>query len=51
MQMCQFHQKQIIRRYITNNPKTKAGQMLKEIVKMLPILNDRLFEFLLDFLV
>lgn len=49
VQMCQFHQKQIIRRYLTNRPKTEAGQMLKEIVKMLPTTDEILFEFLLDF--
>jgi hypothetical protein len=47
--MCQFHQKQIVRRYLTNRPKTEAGQMLKEIVRLLPKMDDILFEFLLDF--
>jgi len=27
VQMCQFHQKQIVRRYLTNKPKTEASQM------------------------
>lgn len=49
IQMCQFHQKQIVRRYITNRPKTEAGRMLKEIVRLLPKMDDILFEFLLDF--
>lgn len=49
IQMCHFHQKQIVRRYITNKPKTEAGQMLREIVKLLPTSDEILFEFLLDF--
>ena len=49
VQMCQFHQKQIVRRYLTNKPKTEAGQMLRQIVKMLPTTDEILFEFLLDF--
>ena len=35
VQMCQFHQVAIIRRYITNNPKLEAGKELKEICKLL----------------
>lgn len=35
VQMCQFHQVAIIRRYITNNPKLEAGKELKEISKLL----------------
>jgi len=34
---------------LTNKPKTEAGQMLKETVKLLPKIDDILFEFLLDF--
>jgi hypothetical protein len=30
-QMCHFHQKQIITRYLTNNPKLEAGIELKKI--------------------
>ncbi len=40
--------KQIVRRYITNNPKTKAGQSLKAIVKKLSNCNKEWFEPLLD---
>jgi hypothetical protein len=29
--MCIFHQKQIIQRYITKNPKLEANKELKEI--------------------
>jgi len=35
IQMCQFHQVAIIRRYITNNPKLEAGKELKLISKLL----------------
>ena len=35
IQMCQFHQTAIIRRYLTKNPKTEAGKELKEFVKLL----------------
>ena len=32
VQMCQFHQTQIIRPYTTNNPKTDCGKALKAIM-------------------
>ncbi len=35
VQMCQFHQVAIIRRYITNNPKLEAGKELKQLSKLL----------------
>lgn len=35
VQFCHFHQKQIIRRYVTKNPKLVAGIELKEVVEML----------------
>ena len=35
VQMCQFHQVAIIRRYITQNPKLEAGKELKSIAKLL----------------
>lgn len=35
VQMCHFHQKQIIRRYLTNNPKLEAGIELKKITNTL----------------
>lgn len=35
VQMCQFHQKQIVKRYLTNNPKLEAGVELKALVKPL----------------
>lgn len=48
IQMCQFHQKQIIRRYITNKPQTEAGQSLKVIAKRLSIIDKDLFERVLN---
>lgn len=50
IQMCHFHQKAIIRRYITDNPQTKCGQELKELMRDLSskkdpqIFIDRFFE-------
>jgi len=35
VQMCQFHQVAIVRRYITKRPKLEAAKELKEIVNML----------------
>jgi len=35
IQMCHFHQKAIIRRYITNNPKTQCGVELKGLINSL----------------
>lgn len=35
VQMCQFHQSAIIRRYLTKNPKLKAAQELIEVVDLM----------------
>jgi hypothetical protein len=35
VQMCQFHQSAIIRRYLTKNPKLKAAQQLMEVVDLM----------------
>jgi len=35
VQMCQFHQVAIITRYITKNPKLKAGKELRKIILLL----------------
>lgn len=35
VQMCHFHQKAIVRRYITNKPKTECGQDLKHLMTQL----------------
>ena len=35
VQMCQFHQVQIVKRYLTNSPETTAGQELLHLIKTL----------------
>lgn len=35
VQMCHFHQKRIIRRYLTNNPRLPAGMELKQLMALL----------------
>jgi hypothetical protein len=42
-QMCHFHQKQIITRYLTNNPKLEAGIELKKITATLCQTNEKDF--------
>lgn len=44
IQMCQFHQVAIIRRYITKNPKLPASIELKELVSMLKMTDKESFE-------
>jgi len=44
IQMCHFHQKQIITRYLTNNPKLEAGIELKKITDALCKTNERDFK-------
>ena len=48
VQMCQFHQVSIIRRYITKNPKLPAAIELKELVEMLTKTDKESFEGGLD---
>lgn len=48
IQMCQFHQKQIVKRYITSHPLTIAGIELKAIVADLTKYDQLWFETLLD---
>lgn len=43
VQMCQFHQLAIIRRYLTKNPKLKASQELMEIVDLMTITDKESF--------
>ena len=43
VQMCHFHQKQIIRRYITGNPKLPAGIELKVITDTLTYATEKEF--------
>ena len=47
-QMCHFHQKQIITRYLTNNPKLGPGIELKKITTTLCKTNERDFTDALD---
>lgn len=44
IQMCQFHQVAIIRRYITKNPKLPASIELKELVAMIKMTDRESFE-------
>jgi hypothetical protein len=48
IQMCHFHQKQIVTRYLTNNPKLEAGIELKKITATLCHTNARDFINALD---
>ena len=48
VQMCHFHQKQIITRYLTNNPKLEAGMELKKITATLCKTNESDFASVLD---
>jgi transposase-like protein len=48
VQICQFHQKQIVKRYLTSKPKTVAGQELKLITDDLTKLDEQLFAQLLN---
>ena len=43
VQMCHFHQKAIINRYLTRNPKLEAGIQLRKIVTTLCNTNETLF--------
>lgn len=43
VQMCHFHQKQIIRRHLTSNPKLPAGIELKSIVDTLTYVTEEKF--------
>lgn len=48
VQMCHFHQKQIITRYLTNNPKLPASRELKIVVRTLCETNENDFVAALD---
>ena len=48
IQMCQFHQAAIIRRYITQNPKMPASFELKEIVSLMKSTDKESFTGALD---
>jgi len=48
VQMCHFHQKQIVRRYLTNRPKLDASIELKKIVATLAKTDEQVFTNELD---
>lgn len=48
VQICQFHQHQIVRRYLTNNPMTEAGKELLLISQGLTRLSENMFRQLLS---
>jgi len=43
VQICQYHEQQIIQRYLTARPKTEAGQELKSIANLLAKTTEDLF--------
>jgi hypothetical protein len=43
VQFCHFHQTQIVRRYVTENPKLQAGHDLLDLVKTLTLSNQNSF--------
>jgi len=44
VQFCQFHQKMIIRRYITDRPKLECSQKLKKLLNKLTKINEETFK-------
>ncbi len=48
VQMCQFHQVQIVLRYITRNPKLEAGKELKELILTLTETDEASFCYWLN---
>lgn len=48
IQMCQFHQKQIIKKYLTSNPETASAIELQEVVRQLTSSAREWFETVLD---
>jgi MULE transposase domain. len=50
IQLCHFHQSQIIRRYTTNNPKTNCGKELKALIGKLTEIDETTFEQHLNYL-
>jgi hypothetical protein len=47
VQLCQFHQIAIIRRYLTSRPKLPAGKELRAVTLTLPVSSERTFTELL----
>ena len=48
VQMCQFHQTAILKRYLTSRPKTEAGKELRAIGLALTILTEKDFKIVLE---
>ena len=48
VQMCHFHQKRIIQRYITKHPKLQASKDLQKIMNRLTSTNETIFKKKLD---
>jgi hypothetical protein len=48
VQICQYHQQQIVYRYLTTRPKTEAGLELKVLTSVLTELDEKSFTELLD---
>jgi hypothetical protein len=48
VQMCHFHQKAIITRYLTRRPKLEASKELREIVHVLCNTNEQMFTYAID---
>ncbi len=48
VQICQYHQQQIVTRYLTNKPKTEAGQELKKLTRVLTGTDENSFTALLN---
>jgi hypothetical protein len=48
VQACQFHEQQIVTRYLTTRPKMEAGQELKTISSLLNTLDEESFTGLLE---
>ena len=48
VQICQYHQQQIVNRYLTSNPKTEAGLELKPLSDSLSNIDEKLFTKLLN---
>ena len=47
IQICQYHQQQIVGRYLTTRPKTEAGLELKLLADSLTKIDESLFKELL----
>lgn len=48
VQMCQFHQIQIVKRYLTSRPKLDAGKELRAVTLSLPAMAEKSFTELLE---